>query len=166
MFDPRTPGGGYITDHSPPGGSGCMDIDQGGATVGTCKVLVVWAEETRERSTGRLPSVSVDLNWPFKLDVPWSPENVLIDTVACLQRDFNDTRAESRYLRTGGGGGGSRMLRQPPDMGHLRRLRCQGLRVRIAGNNTGRCFMPLCSQTDGTMRPRRCNCSLICRGMP
>ena len=31
---------------------------------------------------------------------PWSPENVLVDTVARLQRDLNDMRAESRYLRT------------------------------------------------------------------
>ena len=33
---------------------------------------------------------------------PWSPENVLVDTVARLQRDLNDMRAESRYLRTPG----------------------------------------------------------------
>ena len=35
-------------------------------------------------------------------DLTWSPENVLIDTVARLQRDLNDMRAESRYLRTPG----------------------------------------------------------------
>ena len=39
---------------------------------------------------------------PDRRDVPWSPDNVLIDTVARLHRDFNDTRAESRYLRTPG----------------------------------------------------------------
>ena len=33
-------------------------------------------------------------------DLPWSPDNVLVDTVARLQRDLNDMRAESRYLRT------------------------------------------------------------------
>ena len=32
---------------------------------------------------------------PDHRDVPWSPENVLIDIVARLQRDLNDTRAES-----------------------------------------------------------------------
>ena len=32
---------------------------------------------------------------PDRRDVPWSPENVLIDTVARLQRDLNDMRAES-----------------------------------------------------------------------
>ena len=33
---------------------------------------------------------------------PWSLENVLVDTVARLQRDLNDMRAESRYLQTPG----------------------------------------------------------------
>ena len=33
---------------------------------------------------------------------PWSPENVLVDSVARLQRDLNDMRAKSRYLRTPG----------------------------------------------------------------
>ena len=31
-------------------------------------------------------------------DLPWSPAKVLVDTVARLQRDLNDMRAESRYL--------------------------------------------------------------------
>ena len=35
-------------------------------------------------------------------NVPWSPENILIDTVARLQRDLVDIRAESRQLRTPG----------------------------------------------------------------
>ena len=39
---------------------------------------------------------------PDRRDVPWSPENMLMDTVARLQRDLNDMRAESRYLRTPG----------------------------------------------------------------
>ena len=30
------------------------------------------------------------------------PDNVLLDTVARLQRDLNDMKAESRYLRTPG----------------------------------------------------------------
>ena len=34
--------------------------------------------------------------------VPWSPENILIDTVAHLQQDLADIRAESRQLRTPG----------------------------------------------------------------
>ena len=39
---------------------------------------------------------------PDRRDVPWSPDNVLIYTVARLQRDLNYMRAESRYLRTPG----------------------------------------------------------------
>ena len=35
-------------------------------------------------------------------DLPWSPEHVLIDRVARLQRDLNDMRADSRYLPTPG----------------------------------------------------------------
>ena len=35
-------------------------------------------------------------------NIPWSPENILIDTVACLQQDLADIRAESRQLRTPG----------------------------------------------------------------
>ena len=35
-------------------------------------------------------------------DFPWTLENVLVDTVACLQQDLNDMRTESRYLRTPG----------------------------------------------------------------
>ena len=35
-------------------------------------------------------------------DLPWSPDTTLIDTVAHLQRDLNDMRAESRYLWTPG----------------------------------------------------------------
>ena len=32
----------------------------------------------------------------------WSPENVLVDTVARMQQDLADIRAENRWLRTGG----------------------------------------------------------------
>ena len=39
---------------------------------------------------------------PDRRNVPWSPENVLIDTVARLQRDLADMKAESRFLRTPG----------------------------------------------------------------
>ena len=35
-------------------------------------------------------------------NVSWSPENILIDTVARLQQDLADIRAESRQLRTPG----------------------------------------------------------------
>ena len=39
---------------------------------------------------------------PHRRNIPWSPENVLIDTVARLQRYLDDMRAESRFLRTPG----------------------------------------------------------------
>ena len=35
-------------------------------------------------------------------NVPWSPENILIDMVARLQQDLADIRTESRQLRTPG----------------------------------------------------------------
>ena len=35
-------------------------------------------------------------------NVPWSPENILVDTVARLQQNLADSRAESRQLRTPG----------------------------------------------------------------
>ena len=47
--------------------------------------------EARDRDVG-----------PDRGNVPWSPENVLIDTVARLQWDLADMRAESRSLRTPG----------------------------------------------------------------
>ena len=39
---------------------------------------------------------------PDRQDSPWSPDAVLMDTVARLQRDLDDKRTESRYLRTSG----------------------------------------------------------------
>ena len=39
---------------------------------------------------------------PDRRNVPWSPDNMLIDTVARLQRDLADMRAESQFLRTPG----------------------------------------------------------------
>ena len=35
-------------------------------------------------------------------NVAWSPENILVDTVARMQQDLADIRAESRQLRTPG----------------------------------------------------------------
>ena len=39
---------------------------------------------------------------PDRRVVPWFPENVLIDTVARLQRDLNDMRVESAESDAGG----------------------------------------------------------------
>ena len=77
-----------------------------------------------------VPDVSTD-----RRNVPWSPENVLIDTVARLQQDLADIRAESRQFRTPG----SHMLCRPFGRLHLRRLKYPGLRIRPVGTNIVRC---------------------------
>ena len=46
------------------------------------------------------------------LDLPWSPDAALMDTVTRLQWDLNDMRAESRYLQTPGGRDSLRQPRQ------------------------------------------------------
>ena len=68
--------------------------------------------------------------------VPWSPENILIDTVARLQRDLVDIRAESRQVRTLG------VLPVVPPLGslHLRQLNYHGLQEHPPGSSTGRCL--------------------------
>ena len=63
----------------------------------------------------------------------WSPENVLVDTVARMQQDLADIRVENRLLRT---------PRVPPVV-HTprrlsRRLKCHGLAGRPVANSTGR----------------------------
>ena len=59
----------------------------------------------------------------------------LTDTVARLQREVEDLRSDFMFNHTGG---------TPSSPGpFLRRLKCLGLRVRLAGNNTDRCSMPL-----------------------
>ena len=45
----------------------------------------------------------VDPDHRDRQDLPWFPDAALMDTVAHLQRDLNDMKAESRYLRTPGG---------------------------------------------------------------
>ena len=49
---------------------------------------------------------------PDRRNSPWSPDAVLTDTVARLQRDLDDMRTESRYLRTAGVQGSLRQPRQ------------------------------------------------------
>ena len=80
-------------------------------------------------------------------DLPWSPDAVLVDTVAHLEWDMDDMRAESRNLRTPGGGGG--VLYANPDRQHARLLKCRSLMGRLVGNNTNRCLTPLCFPMDG-----------------
>ena len=62
--------------------------------------------QKRTRATPQICTEARDRDvGPDSRNVPWSPENVLVDTVARLQRDLADMRAESRFLRTAGGGG-------------------------------------------------------------
>ena len=59
----------------------------------------------------------------------WSPENVLVDTVARMQQDLADIRAESRLLIPLGIPLGRRLLRRPES---------HGLEGRPVGSSTGR----------------------------
>ena len=54
------------------------------------------AGETRESRAGWAPE------WGGRRNVPLSPENVLIDTVARLQQDLAVMKAKSQFLRTPG----------------------------------------------------------------
>ena len=69
-----------------------------------------------------------------------SPGVGLTDTVARLQREVEELHSDSMYTITPG-------RHQPRLNAHAgpyaRQLKCLGLRVRLAGNNTNRCSMPL-----------------------
>ena len=69
-------------------------------------------------------------------NMPWSPENILIDTVARLQRDLVDIRAESRQMRTPW---------VPPVVPTTRQAAfttTKDLEERPVGNSIGRCLTP------------------------
>ena len=68
-----------------------------------------------------------------------------MDTVARLQWDLNDMRV---LISLNAGSSGYFAEAQAGDI--LRRQRYRSLRRPLAGNNTGRCLMPLCFQMDGT----------------
>ena len=88
------------------------------------------------------------------------PVDVLVDTVARMQQDLANLRAENRLLRTRG------FLRScvPLDRRRSQRQKCHGLAERLVGNNTDRFSMLLCVRMAGTMIQRRCNCSHIWKG--
>ena len=69
-------------------------------------------------------------------DAPWSPENILINTVARLHQDLADIRAESLHLRTPGIHQLCRLLGRL----RLRQPKYHGLEERPAGSSTGRCL--------------------------
>ena len=117
--EPRSPGAGATVgaDDSEMNGVGwefrarCCHRFGRTNRVPECRLLREWmltdvAPETRLPDKGTRLASHVfaeardkDVN-SDRRDFPWSPENVLVDTVARLQRDLNDMRAESRYLRT------------------------------------------------------------------
>ena len=53
------------------------------------KWIVTFYADARKKDSG-----------PDSRDSPWSPDTVLMDTVARLQWDLDDMRTGSRYLRT------------------------------------------------------------------
>ena len=69
-------------------------------------------------------------------NVPWSPENILINTVAWLQQYLADSRAESRQLRTPE----FHLFCRPLGRLRLRQPKYHGLEERPVGSSTGRCL--------------------------
>ena len=100
--------------------------------------------ETRDKDGG-----------PDHRNVPWSPDNVLSDTVARLQRDLADMMAESQFIQTPG---------VPPvvptlDMLHSRLPKCHGSQARPAGSSTIKFLTPLYCPMVGMTQRWRCNYS-------
>ena len=71
-------------------------------------------------------------------NVEWSPENGLVNTVARLQQDLADIRAESQLLRTPA----VPPVVHAPRRRFLRQPKCHGLEERPVGNNIGKFLMP------------------------
>ena len=69
---------------------------------------------------------------PDRRNVPWSPENVLIDTAVRLQRDLAAMKAESHFLRTLGAHLLCRLLGRL----HSRQRKYHGSQARPAGSST------------------------------
>ena len=94
------------------------------------------------RGTGVPPQIFTDARTrdviSDRRNVAWSPENILIDTVARLQQDLADIRAESRQLGTTG----SHMWCTPLARWLLRQPKCHGLEERPVGSSTGKYLMP------------------------
>ena len=89
------------------------------------------------------------------------PENILIDTVARLQQDLADIRAESRHTRSSG---------VPPVVLTPRQAAFTTTKVprfgeRPVGNSIGRCLTPYYFPMGGMTRWRRCSYSLTWREM-
>ena len=86
-------------------------------------------------------------------DLTWSPDAALMDTVARLQRDLDEMRAESRYLRTPGGRDSLRQSRQ---------VTFTSTKVpKFAGVTSWEQYRQVC---DAIVLPLHCSCSLIWMG--
>ena len=90
-----------------------------------------------------------------------SPVDMLVNTVARMQKDIATLREENRLLRTLA----ISQVVQAPRRAALTVRRCHGSTGQVAGNNIDRCFRRLCGRTAGTMTQQHCNCSLIWREM-
>ena len=85
----------------------------------------------------------------------WSPGNVLVDTVARMQQDLADIRAETDCCEHRG----FHLWCMPLGRRRSRRLRYHGLVGRPVGNSTDRSLMQLCFLMVGMTQQRLYNCS-------
>ena len=90
------------------------------------------------RGTRVAPQICTDVG-SDRQNVAWSPENVLVDTVARLQQDLADIRAESWLLRMPGV---QPVVHTPRRAAFLRQPKCHGLEGRPVGSRTGNFLTP------------------------
>ena len=88
-----------------------------------------------------------------------SPVDMLVNTVARMQKDIATLREENRLLRTPA----ISQVLQAPGGRRSRQQKCHGSTGQLVGNNIDRCLRRLCGRTAGTMTQQHCNCSLIWR---
>ena len=93
---------------------------------------------------------------------PWSPENVLVDTVARLQRDLNHMRAESRYLRNLGVWDTLQKTRQVT----YTSTKVPKFQGTTSWEQYQQVFDAIVLSNGWEVRPQHCSCSPIWRGMP
>ena len=88
-----------------------------------------------------------------------SPVDMLVNTVARMQKDIATLREENRLLRMPA----IPQVVQAPGGQRSRKRKCHGSTGQLVGNNIDRCSMRLCGRMAGTMIQQHCNCSLIWR---
>ena len=89
-----------------------------------------------------------------------SPVDVLVDTVARMQQDLANLRAENRTLRTPG----VPQVVRAPQQAAFTTTKVPRFDGTTSWNNTNRFSTLSCVRMAGTMIQRRCNCSHIWRG--